>query len=551
MACGRLFTKTNKEEVREMKLLDLQNGVSTDWEAKGYQLPKYDREAVKKATKEAPVWVHFGAGNIFRAFPAAKLQNLLDEGSYDRGVVVAESFDHEIITKAYKPYDGLSLSVVLKADGTIEKHVVGSVVESLVADPAEPEDFARLTEIFQNASLQMVTFTITEKGYSLVNGKGEKLPGVEEGLAAGPGEQSHLMGRMATLCYERFQANATPIALVSTDNCSHNGDKLKAGVMAYVKAWQKAGKVGEDFVSYMNEKVSFPWSMIDKITPRPDENVQKMLMEDGFEDTELIITSRNTYTAPFVNSEETGYLVIEDDFPNGRPPLEKVGIVFTERETVDKVEKMKVCTCLNPLHTALAIYGCMLGHTSIHDEMEDAELSKLIERMCYQEAMPVVVDPGVINPQDFAEAVLKLRLPNPFMPDTPQRIACDTSQKLPIRFGETIKFYVQRDDLNPKDLTLIPLVLAGWCRYLMGIDDEGKEFEQSPDPRLEELKAYVKGISLGDTNVHTSLQPILSDATIFAVDLYEVGLGEKVEGMFVELIAAPGAIRATLQKYLA
>lgn len=532
-----------------MKLLDVENGSRKEWEEKGYELPAYDREAVKKATKEAPTWVHFGAGNIFRAFPAAKLQELLNDGSYDKGVIVAESFDHEIITKAYKPYDGLSLSVVLKAGGTIEKHVVGSVVESLVADPSEPEDFSRLTEIFENPSLQMVTFTITEKGYSLVNGKGENLPGVEDGLAAGPGQQSHLMGRIATLCYERFQKNAAPLALVSTDNCSHNGDKLKAGVMAYVKAWKEAGKVGDDFVSYMEEKISFPWSMIDKITPRPDENVKEMLEKDGFEDTELIITSRNTYTAPFVNSEETGYLVIEDDFPNGRPPLEKAGIVFTERETVDKVEKMKVCTCLNPLHTALAIYGCMLGHTSIHDEMEDAELSTLIEKMCYDEAMPVVVDPGVINPKEFAEAVLKKRLPNPFMPDTPQRIACDTSQKLPIRFGETIKLYQSREDLDPKNLTLIPLVLAGWCRYLMGVDDEGNAFEQSPDPRLDEVKAYVQGISFGDSNVHAALKPILSDATIFAVDLYEVGLGEKVEGMFVELIAGPGAIRATLKKY--
>ena len=568
-----------------MKLLDLQNGETKVWEEKGYLLPKYDREELKKKTKENPTWVHFGAGNIFRAFPAAKLQDLLNLGEYDRGVVVAESFDHEIITKAYKPYDGLSLSVVLKAEGTIEKHVVGSVTESLVADPVAPKDYARLTEIFENPSLQMVTFTITEKGYSLVNGKGEKLPGVEDGFSAGPGNQSHLMGRIASLCYARFVKNGAPLALVSTDNCSHNGDKLKAGVMAYVDAWKQAGKVNDDFVSYMEEKVSFPWSMIDKITPRPDEKVKEMLekdgiyarvidmysfkpiykdmiikcaketkmlisVEDGFEDTDLIITSRNTYTAPFVNSEETGYLVIEDNFPNGRPPLEKAGIVFTDRETVDKVEKMKVCTCLNPLHTALAIYGCMLGHTSIHDEMEDKELSQLIQKMCYEEAMPVVVNPGVIDPKEFANAVLTKRLPNPFMPDTPQRIACDTSQKLPIRFGETIKFYESREDLDTKSLTLIPLVLAGWCRYLMGIDDEGNAFEQSPDPRLDEVKAHVTGISFGDTDVHDKLQPILSDASIFAVDLYSVSLGEKVEKMFVELIAGKGAIRSTLKKYV-
>ncbi len=533
-----------------MKLSDIKNGSVKEWEEKGYKLPAYDRELVKKETKEAPTWVHFGAGNIFRAFPAAKLQELLDDGSYDKGVIVAESFDHEIITKAYKPYDGLSLSVVLKAEGTIEKHVVGSVVESLVADPSEPDDFARLKDIFENPSLQMVTFTITEKGYSLVNGKGEMLPGVEEGMKEGPGMQSHLMGRIASLCYARFRKQAAPLALVSTDNCSHNGDKLKAGVMAYITAWQKEGKVEKDFVTYMEEKVSFPWSMIDKITPRPDENVKAMLEQDGFEDTELIITSRNTYTAPFVNSEETGYLVIEDDFPNGRPPLEKAGILFTERETVDKVEKMKVCTCLNPLHTALAVYGCMLGHTSIHDEMEDVELRTLIEKMCYNEAMPVVVDPGVINPKEFAEAVLKKRLPNPFMPDTPQRIACDTSQKLPIRFGETIKYYCSGKNLDPKSLTLIPLVLAGWCRYLMGVDDAGRTFEQSPDPRLDEVKVHVQGISFGDTNVHEALQPILSDSSIFAVNLYEAGLGEKIEAMFTELIAGTGAIRATLKKYV-
>lgn len=536
-----------------MKLTDLQKEVSGVWEEKGYELPAYDREAVKKNTAEAPTWVHFGAGNIFRAFPAEVLQRLLNEGVYDKGVIVAESFDHEIISKAYKPYDSLSLSVVLKADGTIEKKVVGSVVEALVADQAEPADFARLFEIFENPSLQMASFTITEKGYSIYDGKGNLLPVVEAGFQAPPDEQGHLMGRVAALCYRRFQACAAPLALSSMDNCSHNGDKLKAGVMAFVEAWVKNGIAEKAFEDYMKDetKVSFPWSMIDKITPRPDENVKAMLEKDGFEDTDLIITNRNTYTSPFVNSEETGYLVIEDTFPNGRPPLEQAGILFTDRETVDKVEKMKVCTCLNPLHTALAIYGCLLSHTSIHDEMEDAELSALITKMCYEEGMPVVVNPGIIDPKDFADAVLKLRLPNPFMPDTPQRIVTDTSQKLPIRFGETIKAYAASESLQTGSLTLIPLVLAGWCRYLMGMDDDGAPFEQSPDPRLDEVKKYVADVGLGgQMDVHEVLKPILSDQTIFAVDLYEAGLGEKVEGMFTELIAGKGAVRETLKKYV-
>lgn len=313
-----------------MKLTDLQKEVSPVWEEKGYEVLKYDREAVKQKTKEAPTWVHFGAGNIFRAFPAEILQRVLNQGEYDRGIVVAESFDHEIISKAYKPYDCLSLSVVLKANGTIEKKIVGSVVEALVADQAAPKDFARLLEIFENPSLQMASFTITEKGYSIYDGKGELLSVVESGFNDKPENQQHLMGRVAALCYRRFKTCKAPIALSSMDNCSHNGDKLKAGVMAFVNAWVKNGIVEKEFADYMNDEnqVSFPWSMIDKITPRPDENVKKMLEKDGFEDTDLIITNRNTYTSPFVNSEETGYLVIEDKFPNGRPPIDKAGILF-------------------------------------------------------------------------------------------------------------------------------------------------------------------------------------------------------------------------------
>ena len=183
--------------------------------------------------------------------------------------------------------------------------------------------------------------------------------------------------------------------------------------------------------------------------------------------------------------------------------------------------------------------------------MEDAELRALIEKMCYDEGMPVVVNPGVIDPKEFADAVLKLRLPNPFMPDTPQRIVTDTSQKLPIRFGETIKSYLASDSLEVEALTLIPLVLAGWCRYLMGVNDDGDVFEQSPDPRLDEVRQYVSGVTLGGvTDVHKVLEPILSDETIFAVNLYEAGLGGKIEGMFAELTAGTGAVRKTLKKYV-
>ncbi len=514
---------------------------SSLWDKAGISLPAFDISKVTEKTKEAPTWIHFGAGNIFRAFPAAILQSVLDSGKYDRGVIVAEGFDYEIIDKAYRPYDNLSMLVLLKSDGSIEKKVVASVTESLKADPNFDADWQRLKDIFKNPSLQMASFTITEKGYSVSPAD------LERGLTP-----QLIMGKVTALLLERYNAGQLPVTMQSMDNCSHNGDKLKQAVLDYAKAWISAGLAPEGFMGYLQDeaKVTYPWSMIDKITPRPDGKVREMLKADGFEDSESIITSKNTYTAPFVNAEETEYLVIEDKYTNGRPPLELGGVMYTDRETVDKVEKMKVCTCLNPLHTAMSIFGCLLGHTLISAEMKDEDICGLITKMGYQEAMPVVVDPGVLKPADFIDAVLTKRLPNPFMPDAPQRIATDTSQKLPIRFGETIKAYMSKG-LDMDSLTLIPLVLAGYARYLKGIDDDGNTFEPSSDPLLDELQTVVAPLEVKEGAQDMGcLKKLYCRTDIFGVDLYEAGLGERIEGMAAELFSGAGAVRKTLHKYV-
>ena len=125
----------------------------------------------------------------------------------------------------------------------------------------------------------------------------------------------------------------------------------------------------------------------------------------------------------------------------------------------------------------------------------------------------------------------------------------DTSQKLPIRFGETIKKYVERG-LDMGNLVLIPLTLAGYARYLKGIKDNGEPFEPSPDPMLEELQAIVAPLEIGKSDQDWScLRQLYSRKDVFGVDLYEVGLGDRIEGMVKELYAGLGAVRATLHKY--
>jgi fructuronate reductase len=336
------------------------------------------------------------------------------------------------------------------------------------------------------------------------------------------------------------------------DNCSHNGTRLFEAVLSFASAWVKNGFVESGFPGYVEDPncLSFPWTMVDKITPGPDGGVALLLHEAGLENVQSAKTAIGTSIAAFVNAEESGTFVIEDAFPNGRPPLEKAGVIITDRETVDKVEKMKVCTCLNPLHTGLAVFGCLLSYTRISDAMKDEVLQKLASGIA-AEGLRVVVDPKIISPHEFIDNVINVRLPNPFIPDTPQRIATDTSLKIPIRFGETLKAYADSDKLNANELRAIPLVLAGWLRYLLGVDDSGNKYEPSPDPILTggnpiSIGKCAKSVLLADGG---GMASILSDPAIFGVDLIEVGVAGRVAEYFA-LMEGPGAVRKTLANVL-
>lgn len=522
------------------------------WEQAGIALPQYDAEQIREATVSAPEWVHFGIGNIFRIFLGTIADDLIAQNKMTSGITCVETFDFEVAEKIYHPYDNLALCVTLLGDGTSEKRVIASLGEAIAARAEDPAARARLNEIFRAPSLQMVSFTITEKGYALKNAAGEYFGFVKKDIENGPEQAANAMALVTALLYERFKAGRKPLALVSMDNVSHNGEKLRGAVLEIAAAWKERGFVPEEFIAYISDEsaVSFPWTMIDKITPRPSESVEKMLRELGVEDMDILITEKKTYIAPFVNAEKPQYLVVEDSFPNGRPPLEDAGVYMTDRDTVNASERMKVTVCLNPLHTALAPYGCVLGYTRFSDVMRDPEMLKLVEKVGPVEGMAVVKDPGILSPQAFIEECIQVRFPNEYIPDTPQRIAVDTSQMVGIRFGETIKEYVKRDG-SAKALVGIPLAIAGWLRYMLAVDENGSPFELSPDPMNEELQQILSGIRLGEPETFTDqLKPVLSNANIFGSDLYEAGIGTLIEQMFREEIEGPGAVRKTLIHYL-
>ncbi len=524
-------------------------------QAAGVELPQYDVNALKEAGKKQPRWIHFGGGNLYRAFHAEIAERLANVGKLDRAVVVMETFRPFTVDNVYKPYNCDSLEVVMNADGTLTERVIAATADAVFANPQRPADYERAMAYFASPELQLATFTITEKGYSLRNAAGDLFPFVAKELSEGPAHAASTMGIVAALLLNRYKNGAAPVAMVSTDNFSQNGRRFRDAILTVANGWLQSGHVEQGFVDWVGDesKVSFPWSMIDRITPNPSPETEEALKKQGFTDLPIIKSENGPAFAGFANTEEVHYLVIEDSFPNGRPELDAGGVILTDRDTAEKADTMKVTACLNPLHTCLAVFGCLLGYTRIWQEMEDADLVALIRRLGYDEDLPVVDDPKVIDPKAFIEELLAKRLPNKALPDAPQRIASDTSQKVPIRYGHTLNAYVAAGK-DASQLTFIPLTIAGWLRYLLAIDDEGKKFSCSPDPMLDELQAALADVKVGCTDaelVHGAVAPILSNKEIFDCDLYELGLGKKVEGMLVQMLADTGSVRATIKKYVA
>ncbi len=524
------------------------------WEKAGIALPGYDVTEVSEKARKEPGWVHFGIGNIFRIFIGGIADGLLEEGALDRGITCVEAFDYDLVDKIYTPYDNLCLSVLLHGDGTRECKVLGSMAEAVKAQSSVPGQWNRLKEIFAGPSLQLVSFTITEKGYALRKADGTWYPFAEADIRYGPDKAVGAMAVLTAMLYERYKAGKYPLALVSMDNCSRNGEKLREAVLTMAEEWQRAGFVEESFVFYVRDEktVAFPWTMIDKITPRPSGQIADDLEGLGVEGMQPVITEKKTYIAPFVNAEKPQYLVMEDSFPNGRPALEKgFGVYLADRETVNLSERMKVTVCLNPVHTALGPLGVVLGYDLFaHMLNADADMMQMARMVAYDEGLPVVADPGILSPQEFLDELFCDRFPNEYLGDTNLRLAVDVSQMVGIRFGETIKAYAEKYG-DASRLTAIPLGIAGWLRYMLAVDDEGNRYELAPDPMNEEIRERFREIVVGQPETFTDqLEAILSNERIFFVNMYQAGLGEKIEKMFREMIAGCGAVKATVQKYM-
>ncbi len=140
----------------------------------------------REAGRKQPVWIHVGGGNLYRAFHAAIAQDLIDAGELSRGVVVMETFRPFTVDELYKPYDDDILQVIMNPDGSLSERVLASTADALFANVERPEDWARAKAYFESPELQLVTVTITEKGYALRTADGSFSAQAESDFASGP-----------------------------------------------------------------------------------------------------------------------------------------------------------------------------------------------------------------------------------------------------------------------------------------------------------------------------------------------------------------------------
>ena len=179
-----------------------------------------------------------------------------------KGITCVETFDFDVVDKIYRPYDNLVLAVTLKADGSTDKkgaRFSGRGNQSAVRSAGGVGSVKR--NLFDK-NLQMISFTITEKGYALKGVDGNYFPFIQKDIDNGPEKPVSAMAVVCALLYERFQAGKAPLAVVSMDNCSHNGEKLRNSILTMAKEWEKKGYVTFEFINYISDEdqVSFPWS---------------------------------------------------------------------------------------------------------------------------------------------------------------------------------------------------------------------------------------------------------------------------------------------------
>lgn len=407
--------------------------------------PSYDRDKVTTSI------VHIGVGSFHRSHQAYYNNELMERyGVLDCGICGIGLLDYDRrIYNILKDQDGLYTLVTKELDGSLSAKVIGSLVEYIFA----PDNQIAVIEKLAAPEIKVVSLTITEGGYNLNEGTGEfdfNNPVIVEDMKNSMSPKT-VFGYLTQGMKLRMLRGIEGCTIQSCDNIQGNGDVTKKALLNYIE------KAEPELLPWVEKNVSFPNAMVDRITPVTVASDIVRLQEEFFVDDQWPVVCE-----PFIQ------WVVEDDFTNGRPQWEKVGVQFVEN--VLPFENMKL-RLLNAGHSVLGLLGAIHGYHTIDEAARDEDLIVFLKAFMDYEATPTLGDLGDINLDKYKASLIE-RFQNIYIKDLIARICLESSAKIPIFLLPTIKAQLQ----NGGDISRAAFVVAAWCRYNDGVDEKGNAF---------------------------------------------------------------------------
>lgn len=423
--------------------------------------PTYDRQQLKTGI------VHIGVGGFHRSHQAYYLHQLLEKHGATNwaicGVGLREADRN--MANVLKNQDCLYTLVTQHPNGKVESEIIGSITEYRLA----VDDSQAVIDQMTHPDTKIVSLTITEGGYNFNPATGEfdfTNPDVQHDLANAD-EPKTVYGYLMAALRKRHAKGLPPFTILSCDNIQHNGDMLRKMLLAFAK------KQDVKIADWIAEEGAFPNSMVDRITPVTTPEITSYL-----KNTHQIIDEWCVVCEPFIQ------WVVEDNFSNGRPPLEKLGVQFVP--DVTPYEKMKI-RLLNAGHSVLGIPGAVHGHPTIDVCMEDAVFAKFMRQFMDMEVTPILGETEGVDLEKYKDSLEK-RFANPNIKDSVSRICAESAAKLPKFLIPTLRENLENDG----SIKFATFILAAWCYYSdKGIKENGEPLEII-DAQKEELHQAAK-----------------------------------------------------------
>jgi len=423
--------------------------------------PAYDRSKLSENI------VHFGVGHFHRAHLAMYLDKLLSEDPKCnwgiRGVGVASLSDATI--KSLVSQDWLYTLTQKFADGNATTSVIGSIIGIEHAQAGGEQVISRLAD----AKTKIISLTITEGSYGTdeisgdFSGKGDKL--IEADLAD-PDSCASWLGLLVHAIRRRRESGAGKVTLMSCDNIPHNGKIAHDALIGFAKV------IAPDLLSWIDENMTFPTSMVDRVTPgTTDEDREYLIKKYGIEDNWPVVCEPYTLW------------VLEDNFANGRPDFGKVGVKLVPDALPYELLKLRTG---NGTHQALCYFGNLLGYTYVHEAVHDPDINALLIRYINEEAVPTLEKIPGIDLNEYGKNFID-RFGNPQIKDQLSRICADTSGRIPKFLLPVVRDQITNGGSSP----ICAAIVASWARYAEGFDENGASINVI-DPMKEEITAAVK-----------------------------------------------------------